>query len=162
MCGQRRWTLIAGELERALGRPVLGVEALGVLQPLLVEALEPGVDVVVVRAAPVRREAHRQEQLVDPVVDAVVDEVVDELARDGELVARVLVGLRPADDALVEVDDDLLVLAIEEDRLVDAGADHVGLLEERIPPRLEGRQEVDPRPRQRARSASMTGRLRAW
>ena len=104
MCGTATLDVVAGELERALGRSVLGVEPLGVLQPLDVEALEPGVDVVVVRAAPARAEAHRQEQLVDPVLDVLAHEVVDELAGDEELVARVLVLDRSADDALREVD----------------------------------------------------------
>ena len=139
--------VVAVELERALGRPVLGVEALGVLEPLLVQALEPGVDVVVVRAAPARPEAHRQEQLVDPVVDVLADEVLDELAVDEELVARVLVLERPAHLAVAKSMTIRSSPTSSEDRLVDAGADHVGLLEQRLPPRLELGQQVDPRRR---------------
>ncbi len=138
--------VVAGELERALRRPVLRVEALGVLEPLDVEALEPGVDVVVVRPAPMGAEAHREEQLVHPVLDVLADEVVDEVAVDLELVARVLVVEGAAHPSLLEVDDDPLIADIEQDRLVDPGADHVRLLEERIPPCRELREEVDARP----------------
>src|SRR5207253_5222925 len=62
--------LVAGCFPRALDRSALRIEALGVLQPLFGEALEPRVDVVVVGALASGPEAHRQEQLVDPVRQA--------------------------------------------------------------------------------------------
>ena len=41
--------LPTGQIERPLGWTILGIEAFGVLDPCRGEALEPGVDVVVIR-----------------------------------------------------------------------------------------------------------------
>ena len=89
-------------------------------------------------------------------------EVVDERPRDDELVARPPRRVPAGGPRAQEVDDDLLVLDIEEDRLVDAGADHVGLLEEGPHHAWRAGSRSTRGRRQRARSASMTGRLRAW
>ena len=138
---------VAGRLPGALRRPALCVEALGVLQPLLGQALEPRIDVVVVGTLARRAEAHRQEELVDPVGQPAADARLDEVARDREPVARRLVALRERTDLpLHEVRHDLLVAQVEHDALVDSGADQVGLFQERIPPRLELREDVEPRP----------------
>ena len=40
--------LPAGQVERPFGWAILGIEALGILNPCRGEALEPGVDVVVI------------------------------------------------------------------------------------------------------------------
>ena len=63
--------------------------------------------------------------------------MVDELPVDEELVARILALDGPADRAFREVEHDLFVADVEQDRLVDPRADHVGLLDQRSPPVLE-------------------------
>jgi len=74
------------------------------------------------------------------------DEVLDQRALDEELVPRlVLIGIAVADLAGEEVDDDDLVADVERDPFVDAGRDQVRLLEQRLPPRLQLGEEVDPR-----------------
>ena len=129
--------------ERALRLRLLGVEPLGVLDPLEVEALEPGVEVVVVRTLPGGAEAHRQEQRVDPVDLVLADEQLDERPGDPEDVAAGLLAV-PAPDLLVdEVEDDPLALEVEQDLGADPRADLLAEAHQRLEPGLELGQQVE-------------------
>jgi len=64
-----------------------GIPALGVHDPLRSQALEEGVDVLVVLADAAGPEPHAQEQAVDPVDLVVGDQPLDQRAGDGELIA---------------------------------------------------------------------------
>ncbi len=126
---------------------LLGVPALGVLEPLRRQALEEGVDELVVGAPAGRPEAERQEQAVHPV-DLVAGHLsLHELPGDDEAVAALLAGVRtdlPAD----EVDDDPLDALLrprcqlEQHEVADAGADLVGQREQRLPPLPQGLDEI--------------------
>src|SRR5690606_12691794 len=86
---------------------VLVVPPLGVLQPLLRQALEERVDELVVLPDPGRGEAAGQEQRVAPVDLAGVEQVLHQGPPGPEAVAHLLVRVRP-DLAGGEVDDDRL------------------------------------------------------
>jgi len=64
-----------------------GVPAFGVHDPFRGQALEEGVDVLVVLADAAGTETHAQEQAVDPVDLVVGDQPLDQRAGDGELIA---------------------------------------------------------------------------
>ena len=138
--------VVAAHLDRAGLRPLLDVVALGVLQPLLGQGLEPGVDEVVVGAAPPRPEAHRQEQEVDPVRFVAPHAGLHEVTVDREAIAEVIdAGRLRAHGPGTEIDADALVADIQDDRVLDPGRDQVRLREQRLEPRLELRDEVQAR-----------------
>ena len=137
-CGQRRCTTQSPRVMSSASRAlVLVVPALGVLQPLLGQALEERVDELVVLADPGGREAAGQEQRVDPVDLVDVQQVLDQRPLGAEAVADLLVGVRPHLLAR-EVDhdrlDDLAVVAdqVEPDRPADALGQVDRLVQQRL------------------------------
>ena len=149
------------------GALVLVVPALGVLQPLLGQALEERVDELVVLADPGRREAAGQEQRVDPVDLVDVEQVLDQRPLGPEAVAHLLVGVRP--DLLArEVDHDRLDRSRRRSRPGRTGPGRRRPWPGRSTPRAAARSAASAPSstsisgcRQDAFSASMTGRCRS-
>ena len=130
----------AATLHQAVAEPPQPLVLLGQCQPFLDvadpvgrQALEEHVDVVVVRAGPLRAEAAGQEQPVDPVLTPVAQVGADE--RVGDLVA-VSAGQPVVRDhpLLDEIDDDPLALGCQQHPVTDAGAQPRCRREHRIPP----------------------------
>jgi len=70
---------------------LLGERAVGVIDPLRGQALEEGVEELVVAADPPGAEPGGQEDAVHPVGDGVAEHRPHQLGRDREPVARLLV-----------------------------------------------------------------------
>src|SRR5439155_26130681 len=114
--GQVRLQVRAAPLQYPVAHPdvlrvglLLGVPALGVLQPLLRQALEERVDELVVLADPRRAEPAGQEQRVDPVHLFDVQQMLHEYPWRPEPVPHLLVGGAAA----------LLAREVDQDRLHD-------------------------------------------
>ena len=94
-----------------LGRVLLGEPALGVVEPLLGQALEEHVDELVVRPDALRGEPAGQEQRVDPVDLVLGDQLLEVGPPGAEPVAHLLARVR-AHLAGDEVEQDVDVAAL--------------------------------------------------
>src|SRR6266516_2824628 len=137
---------VAVQGDQLLGLAQLGVPALGVLEALGRQHLEPVVDVLVVGAVAGGLEAARQKQLVDPVFVVAGDARLHQGAVDAEGVAARL-ALPDLHAAIEEVDHHLLALhrvgGVQQHATVHPRAGPVGLRQQRLPPRLERADDVD-------------------
>src|SRR6266511_3524909 len=137
---------VAVHLDQLLHRRLLRVPALGVLEPLRRQRLEPVVDVLVVGPLAGGLEAAGQEQLVHPVLFVVDDAGLHQRPVDPEAVAERL-ALPGVDPALEVVDHDLLVAPplvgdLQQHPPVDALTGQVRLGEQGLPPALERPDDV--------------------
>ena len=139
-----------------------GVPALGVLQAVDGLALEPGVDVLVVRPSPMGDEAHAEEQAVRPVHLSVGQQSLDQRPCHPEAVPALLALVPQAHHALGEVDHHRQVLGPwapsrsggvgqhqHLDGIADGRTEGVGQLQQRLHPGLQLAEhvEVGDRPR---------------
>src|ERR687894_2552762 len=126
----------------------LRVVGLRILHTLLGEDLEEVVDILVIGAAALRLEAAGEKETIDPVLLVVEDLVLDQrrVYAKQVVVGRLLATLVHL--PLLEVYDHLLPLEVEQDPAVDPNTVQIGLLQERLEPLLERREDIYLAPRQ--------------
>src|SRR5262249_44182702 len=123
---------------------LFGIPALGVHEPVGRQALEEGVQVLVVGPDPARTEPHAQEQAVDPIGLMVSDQSLNQGALDPELVTALFAGEK-ANLSGWEVDENRQVLAdAEQDGAAYACPDVAGQFKQGLEPGLELGEHVHP------------------